>query len=198
MVWEWSRLRTLNSSEMTTGEAARILISIGLVESLFDLDKIDSRNPRTGNVDRGYFQISDPVRRSLARVPEFRSYSPGDYYRPWVSAQAASYHLFVKLLHVSRGDIHRAIGMYNAGPAGTREKAQGYFLAVVDRYGDTFIEQNRHSPTRYLMLRYAQPEYFSGIESDRLFTYGSGTALAMSRTAAPDEAGETSLTSPQP
>jgi hypothetical protein len=107
-------------------------------------------------------------------VPEFEAYQPEDYYLPWVSIEAGSYHLFERLMKMSDGDLRRAIGMYNAGPAGSPRQAAGYFLAVMDRYLDTFIRRDNYSPTRYLMLQYAEADYFKSVEADVLFGYFRG------------------------
>lgn len=183
MVLEAAVSRSPARYGMTRGEAARLLISIGIVESLFDLDKIDNRNAKTGNTDRGYLQISDKVRHDLSRVPEFRSLKADDYFNPLVSIRAGSYYLFEKLLKRTNGDIYRAVGMYNAGPAGPEWRARGYFLAVADRYNDTFIQQDRYSPTRFLMLRYASPHYFEGVQSDHLYRFLCSTHTAANEAA---------------
>jgi hypothetical protein len=53
MVWRWAGLRSYEQYGLTQSEAARLLISVGITESMFDIDKIDNENLRTGNVDRG-------------------------------------------------------------------------------------------------------------------------------------------------
>ena len=67
------------------------------------------------------------------------------------------------------GDLARAISMYNAGPRGSRQDAETYLQAVITRYDETFVQRDRFSPTRYLLLRYAEPAYFRKVDSDLLF-----------------------------
>jgi hypothetical protein len=69
------------------------------------------------------------------------------------------------------GNVPKAIGMYNAGKTGSPEQARGYFLAVVDRFWDTFVRAESYSPTRYHMLWTAKPEYFVGVASDALYRH---------------------------
>jgi hypothetical protein len=111
------------------------------------------------------------VRSDLERLPEFCAYRPDDYYRPWVSIEAASYLMFERLMKIADGNIPRAVGMYNVGPKGSSKLAEGYFLAVADRYRDTFVQGLSYSPTRYFMLNMAQKDYFAQIESDFLFVH---------------------------
>jgi hypothetical protein len=172
MIWEWTYQRSPERHGLSQAEAARILASIGLVESLLDLDKISNHNEITGNEDRGYMQISDMARRELHRVAEFRTYKAKDYYQPWVSIQAGSYFFFNKLMDRAGGDVQRAIGMYNAGPHGERRRAQQYRKLVIQKYLDTFLQRDEYSPTRFLIARHAQPEYFIGVENDLLFKCG--------------------------
>jgi len=171
MVWYWVGRRDPERYDLAQAEAARILIAVGIVESFFDMDKTSNKNEKTGNEDRGYFQISDMVRRDLSYVAEFRDYKASDYYHPWVSTQAASYHFFERLMKQTGGDVLRAVGMYNAGPHGNPKRAEQYLLVVADRYFDSFIQKDRHSPTRFLLLQHAVPAYFEGIKSDRLFDF---------------------------
>lgn len=169
MVWEWTRRRDPARYGLSQPEAGRVLASIGLVESLFDLDKIRNFNDETGNEDRGYMQISDAVRLELAREPEFRRYQAEDYYTPWVSIQAASYLLFDKLMKYSEGDVGGAIRMYNAGRSGSEERADRYLSIVLRKYHETFHQQYRYSPTRYRIITRATPRYFDSVRQDRLF-----------------------------
>jgi hypothetical protein len=173
MIWEWTHRRSPERHGLSQAEAARILASIGLVESLLDLNKIRNHNEITGNEDRGYMQISDMARIDLHRVAEFRPYKAKDYYQPWVSIQAGSYLFFNRLIDRAGGEVQQAIGMYNAGPHGARRRAQRYRRLVIEKYADTFLQRDEYSPTRFLIARRAQPEYFIGVENDLLFECAS-------------------------
>jgi len=173
MIWEWTCRRSPERHGLSQAEAARILASIGLVESMLDLDNIRNHNETTGNEDRCYMQISDMARLELHRVAEFRPYKAKDYYQPWVSIQAGSYLFFNRLMDRAGGDVQQAIGMYNAGPHGERRRAQQYRDLVIGKYVDTFLQRDEYSPTRFLIARRAQSEYFIGVENDRLFECAS-------------------------
>ncbi len=153
---------------MRREEAARILASIGRVESLFDLDKMVHRDPATGRADLGFLQISEPLRRRLRGLPEFRDCSDSDFLKPWVSIRAGAYSFFSIFLEGAGGDVLEAIGHYNAGRHGSRERAEKYLEAVTGQFQRAFVSR-RYSPTLRFLLTTAHGDYFRGVEEDRLY-----------------------------
>ena len=153
---------------MRREEAARILASIGRVESQFDLDKMVHRDPATGRADLGFLQISEPLRRRLRGLPEFRDCSDSDFLKPWVSIRAGAYSFFSIFLEGAGGDVLEAIGHYNAGRYGPRERAEKYLEAVAGQLQRAFVSR-RYSPTLRFILTTAHGDYFRGVEEDRLY-----------------------------
>lgn len=153
---------------MRREEAARIVASIGRVESLFDLDKMVHRDPATGRADLGFLQISEPLRRRLRGVSEFEDCSDGDFLKPWVSIRAGAYSFFSIFLEGAGGDVLEAIGHYNAGRHGPRERAEKYLEAVAGQFRRAFVRRT-YSPTLRFILTTAHGDYVRGVEEDRLY-----------------------------
>ncbi|MBN2337275.1 MAG: transglycosylase SLT domain-containing protein [Acidobacteria bacterium] len=153
---------------MRREEAARIVASIGRVESLFDLDKMVHRDPATGRADLGFLQISEPLRRRLRGLSEFRDCSDSDFLKPWVSIRAGAYSFFSIFLEGAGGDVLEAIGHYNAGRHGPRERAEEYLEAVAGQFQRAFVRRT-YSPTLRFILMTAHGDYVRGVEEDRLY-----------------------------
>jgi soluble lytic murein transglycosylase-like protein len=166
MAWLWAVEYAPDG--MRRGEAARLVAAIGRVESLFDIDKVVNRNPITGEEDLGFMQISSGLRQRLRRLPEFNEYNDEDFLKPWVSIQAGAYSLFCIFLPGSDGDVRKAIGHYNAGKNGPKQKASRYFELVIRKYRQAFIDRH-YSPMLRLILERAEPGYFRDVRKDRLF-----------------------------
>jgi hypothetical protein len=166
MAWHWAVAYAPPS--IRPEEAARILASVGRVESLFDIEKVIHRNSDRGKEDLGFLQISEVMRQRLGRLPEFRDYEKDDYLTPWVSIRAGSYSLFSVFLKGAGGDILEAIGHYNAGKHGLAQRAEKYLNAVLNQYRRAFIDKH-YSPTLRFLLTKADPRYFCGIQGDVLF-----------------------------
>jgi len=149
-------------------EAARLVASIGRVESLFDLRYVVNRNPTTGKEDLGFMQISDALRHRLRQTPEFREYSHDDFLKPWVSVQAGAYSFFNIFLPYAGGDVLKAIGYYNTGRNGPKHQAESYLKMVALQFNRAFVDRT-YSPTLYLILERAEPEYFRDARADVLF-----------------------------
>jgi hypothetical protein len=166
MAWLWAD--EYAPSWMRRGEAARLVASIGRVESLFDLNKVVNRNPITGKADLGFMQISEGLRQGLRHTPEFKKYNNDDFLKPWVSIRAGAYSLFHTFLPRADGNVLQAIGYYNAGCNGPRQQAEKYLDMVVRQFNLAFVNRN-YSPTLRLILRRAESGYFQGVRKDTLF-----------------------------
>jgi hypothetical protein len=166
MTWLWAA--EYAPDQMRREEAARILASIGRVESLFDIDKVVHQNPETGKEDLGFLQISEGLRQRLRRLHEFRECNDDDFLKPWISIRAGAYSLFCIFLQGTGGDVLKAIGHYNAGRHGLKQRAAKYLDAVIRQYDRAFVDR-RYSPTLQLLLRRAEPGYFRGVQKDLLF-----------------------------
>jgi hypothetical protein len=166
MVWRWAA--EYAPASMRSEEAARIIAAIGRVESLFDIDKVVNRNPRTQKADLGFLQISDGLRQSLRRLPEFKKYDEDDFLKPWVSIREGTYSLFLIFLKGAGGNVLEAISHYNAGRYGSEQRAETYLKAVIQQYRRAFVDK-KYSPTLGLLLRQAEPRYFRGVRDDLLF-----------------------------
>ncbi len=179
MVWRWAG--EYAPAGIRRGEAARIIASIGRVESLFDIDKVVHLNPATGEKDLGFMQVSARLRKRLRRLPEFREYDDDDFLKPWVSVRAGAYSLFRIFLPEARGDILEAISHYNAGKSGLEERAQRYLRAVILQHGRAFVNKH-YSPTLRLILEEAEGGYFQDVPADRLSHANQQSAYDLSNT----------------
>jgi soluble lytic murein transglycosylase-like protein len=179
MVWRWAG--EYAPEGIRRGEAARIVASIGRVESLFDIDKVVHLNPATGEKDLGFMQISAKLRKRLRRLPEFKEYDDDDFLKPWVSIKAGAYSLFRIFLPEARGDMLEAIGDYNAGMRGLEEQAQKYLSAVILQHGRAFVNKH-YSPTLRLILKEADAGYLQDVWADRLTYANQKSACDLSST----------------
>jgi hypothetical protein len=167
MVWHWAQVYA--PPGMRGEEAARIVASIGRVESLFDTDKVVNRDPVTGRQDLGFMQISDILRRQLQKLPEFRDYREEDYLTPWVSIKVGTYSFFSVFLDGASGDVLAAIGHYNTGRRGPQQQAEKYRSAVIRQHNLSFVDRH-YSPMLRRILQTAEPAYFHRVREDRLYS----------------------------
>jgi hypothetical protein len=116
--------------------------------------------------------LQDLVRRDLERVPGFEVIPCRRLVPSLGLDRVGSYRLLERLMKSPKEIFSARSACKMPAPPDLRGRQPVYFFAV--RYSDTFIRRDDYSPTRYLMLQYAEADYFKSAESDALFGYRRG------------------------